>query len=194
MVNHDSNTFTMWQANPSTSSNLISVMSEKVAEACGNVTGVVQPGATATGESAESSSSESSTQTSPGVIAGATVGALAFLAAMGLAVFFLLRRKRRQGESQPRHELFNEKPGMDPQVLELQEDQSHITDRMLPSNSVYAQELSNSVFSQELDSAKPPSELPHYNTRSELDGRDNLSMRGNSQTTYEMDGRAYSFE
>lgn len=191
MVNHDSNTFTMWQANPSTSSNLVSVVSEKVAEACGNVTGVVQPSATAT---AESSSSESSTQTSPGVIAGAVVGGLAFLAAVGLAVFFLLRRKRRQGESQPRHELPNEKPGMDPRVLELQEDQSHITDRMLPSDSVYTQELSNSVFSRELDAAKPPSELPFYNTRSELDSRENLSMRGNSHTTYEMDGRVYSFQ
>lgn len=191
MVNHDSNTFTMWQANPSTSSNLVSVVSEKVAEACGNVTGVVQPSATAT---AESSSSESSTQTSPGVIAGAVVGGLAFLAAVGLAVFLLLRRKRRQGESQPRHELPNEKPGMDPRVLELQEDQSHITDRMLPSDSVYAQELSNSVFSRELDAAKPPSELQFYNTRSELDSRENLSMRGNSHTTYEMDGRVYSFK
>lgn len=113
MVNHDSNTFTMWQANPPISSNLVTVMSDKAAEACENVTGVVQPSATATTETGGSaeSSSESSTQTPAGVIAGDTVGGLAFLAVVGLAVFFFLRRKRRQGESQPTHELPNEKPG-----------------------------------------------------------------------------------
>lgn len=35
MVNHDSNSFTLWQANATTSSDLVSVMDEKSAEAWG---------------------------------------------------------------------------------------------------------------------------------------------------------------
>lgn len=192
MVNHDSNTFTMWQGNPSSSSNLVTVVSEKAAESCGNVSGVVQPsattsitpGASKTG-AAESSSPGSSKKASTGVIAGATVGGVALVAAAGLLAFFLLR-KRRQSESQQGHELANEKPGLNTLAVEPQESQGQGTDR-----SFY----SYSVLSHELDSTKPVSELQPYGNQFDAEGRENgSSMRGSSNTAYEMDGRVYTFQ
>lgn len=192
MVNHDSNTFTMWQGNPSSSSNLVTVVSENAAKSCGNVSGVVQPSATtsitpgaSTTGAAESSSSGSSKKASTGVIAGATVGGVALVAAAGLFAFFLLR-KRRQSENQPRHELANEKPGLDSLAVGPQESQGQITDR-----SFY----SYSVLSHELDSTKPVSELQPNGNQFDAEGRENgSSMRGSPNTMYEMDGRVYTFQ
>lgn len=194
MVNHDSNTFTMWQGNPSSSSNLVTVMSEKAAESCGNVSGVVQPSATAdttpsasaTG-SGDSSPSGSGTNPSTGAIAGGTVGGVALLAAVALAAFFLLR-KRRQKPSQPMHELSDDKPALNAQAVQRQEGEAEIRGGLLANSS---------VLSHELDSAKPRPELPLYNDRFEIDGTGNglgSPPRGNSHAAYEMDGRIYTFQ
>lgn len=191
MVNHDTNTFTMWQGNPSSSSNLVTVMSEKAAESCGNVSGIVQPsastnitpGVSATG-SAETSSSASSEKPSTGVIAGATVGGVALVAVVGLVAFFLLR-KRRQVESQPRHELPNEKLGLNAQAVQPQDGDAQSTDRAF---------YSYSVLSHELDSTKPVSELEPQRNQLEVEGCQNgSSMRESPNITYEMDGRTYTF-
>lgn len=194
MVNHDSNTFTMWQGNPSSSSNLVTVVSEQAAESCGNVTGVVQPSATAdvtssataTG-SAESSSSDSSTHPSTGAIAGGTVGGVVFLAIAGLAAFFLLRKRRPRG-GQLGQELPTEKPRSYAPAGISQEGEAEGTGETFGSNS---------VLSHELDSTKPLSELPLYSNRFETEDRgnsQNSSIRGSSHLAYEMDGRIYTFQ
>lgn len=185
MVNHDSNTFTMWQGNPSSSTNLVTVMSEQAAESCGNVSGVVQPSATAdittsasTTGSAESSSSGSSKNPSTGAIVGGAVGGVALLAVAGLAAFLFLR-KRRQKLGQLRHELSDDKPGLNVQAVRPQDREAESTGGLLANNS---------ELSHELDSIKPLSELPLYSNRFETEGR------GSSHVAYEMDGRIYTHQ
>lgn len=59
MVNHDANSFTLWQANPSNKSSLVRVFDEETADTCSGVTGLVQPSATqTTTEQEESSAAE----------------------------------------------------------------------------------------------------------------------------------------
>lgn len=108
------------------------------------------------------------------------------MAAVGFAVFFLLRQKRRQREGRLTHEVPHEKPGMSSQVIKPQEGESQCTDRVLSSNS---------VLTHELDSTKPLSELPLNNNGFETGGRgDGFSRRGSPYPTYEMDGHVYTFQ
>jgi hypothetical protein len=108
MVNHDANSFTMWQANPTTSSDLIPVYDEKAVEECrGGVPGVVQPSASASSPPTPTSNgsddgrdqSDESLDTngiSPAVIGGAAGGGAALLVLIGVGAFLTVRRKRRR--------------------------------------------------------------------------------------------------
>ncbi|KAH9239395.1 hypothetical protein K456DRAFT_1745551 [Colletotrichum gloeosporioides 23] len=100
MVDHDSETFTMWQANPTTRSSLVKVTSDK--SNCGKPQTsrvAVFPTSTATsGSDASGGSSSSGDQSglSTGAIAGIAVGGVAGLAAVGLGIFCFLRAKKRK--------------------------------------------------------------------------------------------------
>ena len=112
MVNHDSNSFTLWQANPTTSEDLVPVYDEEAAQKCkGDVSGPVQPSvspiATTTntpgndakndeGQDNEDSNEES---ISPAIIGGAAGGGGAVLVIIGVAVFFLIRRRRQRRDA-----------------------------------------------------------------------------------------------
>ncbi|KAM0342607.1 hypothetical protein ACHAPU_009334 [Fusarium lateritium] len=103
MVNHDSGTFTLWQANPSSKSKLVRVFDQDTADKCGgDASGIVQPTASATtveeddaksNEKAEVISSPSGAVIG-GAVAGAVVGIVVCLGG------FLLWRRRRN--SRPR--------------------------------------------------------------------------------------------
>jgi hypothetical protein len=193
MVNHDSNTFTMWQGNPSSSSNLVTVVSEKAAESCENVSGVIQPSATAgvtpsaSATASEAySSSGSSSNISAGVIAGATIGGVAFLAALAAAAFFLLR-KRRQKPGQIRPEISAGNPGTNGQAIKTQSTETENINGALGTDM---------VSSHELDSTRPPSELPPHNSQFGSENtRNNFSMHENPpHIAHEMDGSIYTFQ
>lgn len=89
MVDHDAGTFTLWQANPLTDSDLVAVLDSKAAE--GNCTD-------ATGGAGGNSKIESqdSGGSNTGAIAGGVVGGLVGLGVIVAAVFFLVRRKTRK--------------------------------------------------------------------------------------------------
>lgn len=99
MVNHDANSFTLWQGNPTSSSTLVPVLDEKAAAACGTASGVVQQSATATASASSSNgatASSSSSGVSTGAIVGAAIGGVAAVVAVAAIVAILFRRKRRQ--------------------------------------------------------------------------------------------------
>ena len=92
MVDQDAGTFTLWQANPSESTDLATVTNAQSAARCDNNPPPVK-----------SSPSEEASKTglSGGAIAGVVVGVLAFVAVVALSVFFLRRRKRRYSSVPP---------------------------------------------------------------------------------------------
>lgn len=107
MVNHDANSFTLWQANPTSSSDLVPVYDEEAADKCkGDVPGPVQPSASPTAsatpknntqnEEDDKSDETSDEGISPAIIGGAVGGGVGALAVVGLAAFFIIRRKRKQ--------------------------------------------------------------------------------------------------
>lgn len=93
MVNHDSETFALWRANPTTSSTLVSVIAQGTEADCGNLTGVIQPSVSGTGSSAEESAIENTTPVD--AIAGGVVGGVVLFIAVGVATFILVRRRKR---------------------------------------------------------------------------------------------------
>ncbi|KAH8666479.1 aspartic peptidase domain-containing protein [Xylariales sp. PMI_506] len=98
MVNHDSDTFTLWQANPSSSSELVAVVSESTASDCAGVagaTGVVQPGVSASATATPGPVSESK-KLSAGPIAGITVGSVIAVIGVGVLGLYFLRKKKVQ--------------------------------------------------------------------------------------------------
>ena len=107
MVNHDANSFTLWQANPTSSSNLVPVYDETAAEECeGSVTGIVQPSASrepsndGDGDDKDDEDGISADQddgSQVALIGGAVGGSLGGIAAIaGVVAFFLLRRKHKK--------------------------------------------------------------------------------------------------
>lgn len=190
MVNHDSNTFTMWQGNPSSSSNLVTVISEKAAESCENVvvqpsvTAGVTPSSSATG-SRESLSSGSNNHIPTGAIAGATIGGVALLVGASVAAFLLLRR-RRQRQGQIRHEVTAGDTVPEGQAIKTQMTEAENTNGALGMSM---------ISSHELDSTIPAPELPSHSSqfRSE-DTRHNSSLHEGSHIAHEMDGRIYTFQ
>ena len=122
MVNHDANTFTLWQANPSSSSNLVRVLDEEAASQCNDDNSVVQPSNSVvvqpsngvvhpskvpsatpqdtTGEPPEDEGPAISSGPSVAVIGGAVGGGVGALVILGVVGFFILRRwKRRSGRA-----------------------------------------------------------------------------------------------
>ncbi|KAK3293754.1 aspartic peptidase domain-containing protein [Chaetomium fimeti] len=118
MVDHDAETFTMWQANPSSRTNLVPVVSKAGDEGgCEEGGGANGDGGSAGGNGAEggqggggdgggggaNASTDEATASSvnAGAIAGGVVGGVAALAALAVLVFFLLRRRKRQDSANP---------------------------------------------------------------------------------------------
>ena len=104
-VNHDDNTFTLWQANPTTDTNLVSVVSADNANACSNGSTPTIPLSSIPTTSNTNSTSQPATQTS---ISGAAIGGIAAggvvaIAAIGLIIFcFIRKRKAKQAAKMPR--------------------------------------------------------------------------------------------
>lgn len=88
MVNHETQSFTMWQANPSTNSKLVAVSKGGCTEGGGGD----NPN---NGGDADSGSgdSKSESKSSIGAIAGGVVGGVAALIAAGVAYVFFVRRR-----------------------------------------------------------------------------------------------------
>ena len=97
-VNHDDSTFTLWQANPTTNTNLVSVMSNDHANACSNGSTLTTPNGSTptTSNSTATSSSQAANQTSlPGAaIGGIVAGGVVVVAAVGLMIFCLIRKRK----------------------------------------------------------------------------------------------------
>lgn len=103
MVNHDSGTFTLWQANPSTATKTVAVVSEGTAQDCasvGNGTGIVQPSAAASTTPDSQTTPSGQAQSGPssglstGAIAGIAVVAVGGVALLALAVLYFRRKAR----------------------------------------------------------------------------------------------------
>ncbi|KAI2473152.1 acid protease [Annulohypoxylon bovei var. microspora] len=97
MVDMDANTFTLWQANPTSDSKLVGLANS----GCGNAT---SPDS-GTSPSSNSQAPQVMSGLSRGSIAGIVVGAVAGFAILGLGVFFYLRRIRRFRSNQTATEL-----------------------------------------------------------------------------------------
>ncbi|KAM7211719.1 Aspartic peptidase domain containing protein [Rhypophila decipiens] len=91
MVNHEAQSFTLWQANPSTSSKLVAVSKEATVDCADgepNDGDKSNPGPA-------SPSAESESKTNIGAIAGGVVGGVAALIIVVVAYFFFARRRSR---------------------------------------------------------------------------------------------------
>lgn len=92
MIDLDSDTFTLWQANPTRDSKLVSIAVNRATESqCVNDTSVPPSNGAA---SDLPQVPQQASVLSGGSIAGIVVGVLAALAFLGLGVFFYLRRAR----------------------------------------------------------------------------------------------------
>lgn len=113
MVNHDDNTFTLWQANPSTASDLVITISKDTAESCANFTtnGTVVVNGTLTTEpdvsdtpgasiSNTKSTSDAQAGLSHAALAGIVIGITLILAFIAGLSWYLFQRKN-QAPSTP---------------------------------------------------------------------------------------------
>lgn len=96
MINHDEGTFTMWKANPTNKSTLVSVVDPKAQAVC---QGTLAPGGgPSSGAGSSGASSSASTGMSTGTIAGIAGGICALiLAVAGFLIGWCLKRRQRQG-------------------------------------------------------------------------------------------------
>ncbi|ROV94092.1 hypothetical protein VMCG_08247 [Cytospora schulzeri] len=190
MVNHDSNSFTLWEANPTTSSNLVSVMNEETAEACGDLGGVVQPSVTATATptgtgSSLMHSSVSSGSTPVGAVAGGVVGGVALLAIVGLGAFFLVRRsKRARSQEVPKG------PHADEGTAVFEYAHAQKTD----DDAIYELGAQKKPEAYEMPLNDDPREIAGREVIGEIGGREVIySTQAGNGIVHEMDGRAYTF-
>lgn len=86
MVNQDAGTFSIWQANPSKSTDIVAMTNKSSATRCDN-----------SASPARSLSPEESkmSRMSDGALAGVIVGVIVFVIMLGLGVFFSLQRRKR---------------------------------------------------------------------------------------------------
>ena len=94
MINHEVHTFTLWQANPSDQSSLVSVLTPSA-------------GSTSDGAGRGSNHDDSSSNPTPesshsntGAIVGGVIGGLGFLAAL-VAAYFFIRKQRQVKQNEP---------------------------------------------------------------------------------------------
>jgi hypothetical protein len=106
MVNHDARTFTMWQANPTSKSNLVPVVGSEYTDDSGCGDGGGDGGQDDGGGNAGGSNSTpdpnattSSGGASTGAIAGGVVGGVGGLAAIAALLFLLRRMKKKNLEA-----------------------------------------------------------------------------------------------
>jgi hypothetical protein len=101
MVNHDAHTFTMWQANPTSKSNLVPVVGGEYTDdsGCGDGGeddgGGNAGGSNTTPDQTPDPNATTSSGANVGAIAGGVVGGVAGLAAI-VALLFLLRRMKKK--------------------------------------------------------------------------------------------------
>ncbi|KAA8563732.1 hypothetical protein EYC84_011751 [Monilinia fructicola] len=113
MVNHDENTFTLWQANPSAATDLVPTISKDTVESCANVTtnGTVVVNGTVTTEPGASSptttaAADTSTGISTAALIGIAIGAVLIVGLLaGIGWYFFQRnrsyRKAAEAKNQP---------------------------------------------------------------------------------------------
>ncbi|KAJ8130410.1 hypothetical protein O1611_g3216 [Lasiodiplodia mahajangana] len=102
MVDHDAGVFTMWAANPTRESTLVSVTSADLQANCTNATSTEPGAASNSGSPSVPSSNKSTAATLPGgAIAGVVVGAVAALGIIIAGVYFLYKRRRQNGKTEP---------------------------------------------------------------------------------------------
>ncbi|OCK76877.1 acid protease [Lepidopterella palustris CBS 459.81] len=102
-INNDDKTFTIWEANPTTETNIISVQNAQVQKACSVAATSIMPTSTITVSSAISSPSSSTTQSaaptsshiSGGAIGGIVTGAIVAIGVFGLLLYWLLSKRKR---------------------------------------------------------------------------------------------------
>ncbi|TGO30007.1 hypothetical protein BPAE_0009g00230 [Botrytis paeoniae] len=127
MVNHDENTFTLWQANPSTATDLVPTISKDTVESCANLTtnGTVvvngtlttEPGASdTTGSShpATDAKSEEQTGLSHGALVGIAVGIVSVVAILARVAWCMLRKKKLKQEQRPTEVVYQQPPAFVP--------------------------------------------------------------------------------
>ncbi|KAL9116598.1 MAG: hypothetical protein Q9187_006876 [Circinaria calcarea] len=113
-VNNDENAFTIWQSNPTTDENIISVGPSTTS--CSSI-----PVSTATSSASASSLSRESSQSNPvpiGAVVGAAVGGVALLLLIGLTILYLRRRKRHAAQAKSAASL----PRVPPKEYQMEND------------------------------------------------------------------------
>ncbi|KAM0132661.1 hypothetical protein ACHAP3_006331 [Botrytis cinerea] len=127
MVNHDENTFTLWQANPSTATNLVPTITKDTAESCANVTtnGTVvvngtlttEPGASDTAGAIQpetDAKSDKQTGLSHGALAGIAVGVVLAVVILAGIAWSMLRKKKLKQEPRPAEVVYHQPPAFVP--------------------------------------------------------------------------------
>lgn len=95
MVDHDANTFTLWQANPSTGRpNLVPVVEESTDQSCATSSG--GGGGATTNTPSTPATADPPSSISTGAVVGIAIGSVAGLAAVVVAAFLVLRRRRKK--------------------------------------------------------------------------------------------------
>ncbi len=102
MVNQDANEFTLWEANPTSSVDLVAVdtNNDVVDTACPTASGAAST--TTSSVPGPTTTTNTSSKISSGAIVGAAVGGIAVVAALaGFLIWLLVRRRRRGDGSSP---------------------------------------------------------------------------------------------
>jgi hypothetical protein len=178
MVDHDAHTFTMWQANPTSRSNLVPVVGSEYTDnsGCGGAGG----SNTGEGGSTPGPNAATSSGVNAGAIAGGVVGGVAGLAAIVVLLFFLLRRiKKKKNQA-----------AMSGQYP-IQAD-SH---QYAPEGAQFYYKTATGEPHEAPGHDHIPQEMDAYGrSREELDGHSTVAWTTNSGTvvgssvTYELDG------
>lgn len=97
IVDHDANTFTLWQANLSSGRpNLVPVIEQSTDQSCATTSSGQCGGGDMTNTPSISATADPPSSMSTGIVVGIAVGTVAGLAAVAVAVFLILRRPRKK--------------------------------------------------------------------------------------------------
>lgn len=189
MVDHDAESFTMWQANPSARTSLVPVVRkatgnrgdcEEGGEGAGGDSGAGGEGEGNGGNGGGGGTNASTDETAAssvntGAIAGGVVGSVAALAVLAALVFFLLRRKKKQD------------PGNQPQLPEMASPAGHTGG----ADNVYYYKTTRSGLQEAPGAELSPGELHGVSSSSYGGATWAITASGmppESRATYEMDG------